>query len=124
MRDVGTGGVDGFDELDDGIRSIEPAYFKGEHGKGGHGAALSEPNLPSIVKYLTTGKLDEPPKEVLTEKSEMFSRISRVAEPVAFGGTATAVLLTGRWILQRPSPRRLAIATAALGVIWVVGRTL
>jgi hypothetical protein len=123
MRDIGTGGVDGFDEANDDW-CIEPAYFK-----GGHGAALSaEWNLPSIVEYLRTGKLVNPPvnppRESLLAKSIMFSFMSRVAEPVAFGGTVTAVLLTARWILQRPSPRRLAIATAVLGVIGVIGRTL
>ncbi|MCK9802261.1 alpha/beta hydrolase [Pseudomonas sp. MAFF 302030] len=55
FRDVGTGGVDGFDELDDSAIQAQTLWFKGDHGK-----PLQRPNQPKIVSYLLSPNMVNP----------------------------------------------------------------
>ena len=55
FRDVGTGGVDGFDELRDLPTQPQTLWFKGDHGK-----PLQRPNQPNIVNYVLASHIATP----------------------------------------------------------------
>lgn len=55
FRDVGTGGVDGFDELENSLPQAQTLWFKGDHGK-----PLQRPNQPKIVEYLLAPATTDP----------------------------------------------------------------
>jgi alpha-beta hydrolase superfamily lysophospholipase len=93
MRDVGTGGVDGF-RWEDPIKT-ETYYYK-----GGHGAALTPANLPRLAAYVMDGANNRP-KDLVREPSSRFSLLSRAAPYLA-------------WFLV------LALLAAATAAIWLV----
>lgn len=55
FRDVGTGGVDGFDELQDLPTQTQTLWFKGDHGK-----PLQRPNQSKIVNYVLSPHIATP----------------------------------------------------------------
>ncbi|HIK03474.1 MAG TPA: hypothetical protein IGS40_01975 [Trichormus sp. M33_DOE_039] len=75
MRDIGTGGFDGFLMGDDRLKELY--YFDGDHGK-----PLDESNHINIIEYILTGVISQP-KGLKTEaeiaKFRFVSRISPYA---------------------------------------------
>ncbi|NBF04294.1 alpha/beta fold hydrolase [Pseudomonas sp. Fl5BN2] len=55
FHDVGTGGVDGFDDLDGCAFSTQTRWFKGDHGK-----PLQRPNQPKIIDYVLAETTETP----------------------------------------------------------------
>jgi len=96
MRDVGTGGVEGF-QWEDPIKT-ERYYHR-----GGHGAALAKDNLPVLAAYVMDGTDPELPPG--PEPSGRFAMLSRAAPHLgrllalglAAGGTA--LVLLGPWAI-------------------------
>ncbi|WP_405958492.1 hypothetical protein [Streptomyces phaeochromogenes] len=76
MRDVGTGGVDGFYGYDDDAKT-EVFYHP-----GGHSAALTEANLPGLARYVLHGTVAPPPGGLLRGTSAGFGLLSRAAGPL------------------------------------------
>jgi hypothetical protein len=70
MRDIGTGGFEGF-EFDDAAKKEEFFWYN-----GGHGEPLNKANLPAIAEYAVTGGLVKPGR--LRDKVPWwFSLVSR-----------------------------------------------
>ena len=73
MKDIGTGGFDGFDFDDD--RTEEVYYYR-----GGHGEPLMQENQSGILAFTLDGDHSHPPKLLeSTQISSKFQLISRMA---------------------------------------------
>lgn len=73
MKDIGTGGFDGFNFDDD---RIEEVYYY----KGGHGKPLAKENQGSILAFTLDGNLSHPSNLLeITQISSKFQWISRMA---------------------------------------------
>ena len=72
-RDVGTGGVDGFDEG----RCREVFFYKGNHSR-----PLDRDNLGNLADYILTGKLTKP-SELVQEISPVLGIVARLAPALA-----------------------------------------
>lgn len=88
MRDIGTGGFDGF-QFDD-ERTQEFFYYE-----GGHSKPLEEGNLDNIIDYILTGKGAPPPGSLIPEKkvSSVFRLCSRLAPFIMKGLLALLALM-------------------------------
>jgi pimeloyl-ACP methyl ester carboxylesterase len=75
MRDVGTGGVDGFYTYSSSAKT-EVFYYP-----GGHSAALAPANLPHLVRYILNGTT-VPPPVLLRATTTGFGILSRAAGPL------------------------------------------
>jgi hypothetical protein len=76
MRDIGTGGVDGF--LWEDPRKTEVYYYR-----GGHGAALASDNLPRLASFVMDGTSTQP-DGLMQEPSGRFAMLSRAAPVFAW----------------------------------------
>ncbi|WP_330309834.1 MULTISPECIES: hypothetical protein [unclassified Streptomyces] len=76
MRDVGTGGVDGFYEYN-GNAKTEVFYYP-----GGHSAALTAANLSHLARYVLHGTVVPPSGGLLRGTSAAFGLLSRAAGPL------------------------------------------
>lgn len=116
MRDVGTGGVDGFLGFDDPVKT-EVAYHP-----GGHSAALHEANLRRIAAFVMDGDPGEP-DSLVREPSAGFAMLSRAAPWLARGvalaavAAAAAVTVAGPW---SPLANAAAVVGAAAAVLLAV----
>ncbi|MEW2556810.1 hypothetical protein AB0957_34460 [Streptomyces zhihengii] len=113
MRDIGTGGVVGFDN--DLAAKTEVYYHQ-----GGHGAALEAPNLRQITQCVLHGS-PERPSGLRRAPARSFALLSRLAAPlfILLGlGVLTGVVcfgLHGPW-----SPEvNLSVAIGALLAVLV-----
>lgn len=95
MRDIGTGGVDGFNDTD-------PAKTEVYYYRGGHSAALTAANLPHLASFVMDGQMTTP-TDLAQGPSKVFALMSRAAPAVtvlfllaALGGAA-AFVLNGPW---------------------------
>jgi hypothetical protein len=104
MRDVGTGGVDGF-RWEDPIK-IETYYYK-----GGHGAALTHDNLPRLAAFVMDGT-DSHPQDLVPEPSSGFSMLSRAAPHL--GRLLVLALLAGAITLVALGPWAVLVNAAVL----------
>jgi alpha-beta hydrolase superfamily lysophospholipase len=104
MRDVGTGGVDGF-RWEDPIKT-ETYYYK-----GGHGAALTHDNLPRLAAFVMDGANGQP-NDLVPEPSSGFSMLSRAAPHLA--RLLTVVLLAGAVALAAFGPWAVLVNAAVL----------
>ncbi|MCF2526276.1 alpha/beta hydrolase [Yinghuangia soli] len=111
MRDIGTGGVDGFN--DDPATKTEVYYHD-----GGHSAALEPQHLDGIAKYVLTGDT-KPPSGLVRTPAWAVSLLSRMAAPLflVLGAAAVSGLvclaLFGPWGL----PLNLLAALVAVPIV-------
>jgi hypothetical protein len=95
MRDVGTGGVDGF-------RWEDPAKTEVYYFDGGHGAALVEENLERLATYVMDGE-DDRPENLPREQRPQFALLSRSAPVIAWAlvlaliAAGAALVAFGPW---------------------------
>lgn len=104
MRDIGTGGVDGF--LWEDPRKTEVYYYS-----GGHGAALTSDNLPRLASFVMDGSNSQP-DGLMREPSGRFSILSRAAPVLAW--LAVAVLLAGAGAFIAAGPLAVLLNAAVL----------
>jgi pimeloyl-ACP methyl ester carboxylesterase len=110
MRDIGTGGYDGFVNMA-GPEKKEFLWYHGDHS-----APLDASNLDALAEYALTGTI-VPPKQLRAD-AKWFSIVSRaigLMSPIVAVPAVLAVLWIG-W-LAPPAVVLALIATAALGVI-------
>lgn len=97
MRDVGTGGVDGF-------RWEDPAKTEVYYFDGGHSAALAEENLERLATYVMDGEVTRP-DDLPMEQQPRFALFSRSAPVIAWAlvltliGAGVAFVALGPWVL-------------------------
>jgi len=107
MRDIGTGGFDGFSEFD--ARAIEWNYFP-----GGHGAPLSDDRLENVVEFVVTGQAQEPP-DLIDSPPSWLRPASRIA-PVAFPLLLLLIIALLAWAWFNQGLLLFAIILAVLVV--------
>ena len=122
MRDIGTGGFDGFYWDDE--RTQEVFYYK-----GGHGKPLEESNLDNIIEYILTGQGSPPPGSLIPQKkvSSVFRWCSRLAPFVMQGVLALLLLIIFLSITPHFNVWSLGVLTPPLLgclVAWVVLETV
>lgn len=111
MRDIGTGGVVGFD--DDLAVKTEVFYYP-----GGHGAALEAPNLHRIAQYVLHGASERPPG-LRRAPARTFSLLSRLAAPlfILLGlGALIGIVCFGLYGPWTPAINSLAAICALLAL--------
>ncbi|MCU1675787.1 MAG: hypothetical protein JWM93_545 [Frankiales bacterium] len=111
QRDVGTGGVDGFDDLDE--RAVEYAYVP-----GGHAAALDDPRLPGVAEFVMTGT-STAPTGLVGDLSSRFALIGRALQVLTLFVVIALLGLAGWWIKTGPIALHAAIVAAVAFVVWV-----
>ena len=84
MRDIGTGGVDGFTDTAAAKREIY--YYP-----GGHSAALTRENLPHLATFVMDGRLTGP-AALPNELPKGFGLLSRAAPALMIGLLALALI--------------------------------
>lgn len=96
MRDIGTGGVYGFNWEDPSKKEFYYYY-------GGHSAALAQDNLPRLAAFVMTGD-DQPPAGRIVERPKGgFSLLSRAAPVLSWlvvlgiAAAGVAFVLVGPW---------------------------
>ena len=110
MKDVGTGGFDGFRDIANDVR----------YHPGGHGAMLAQPNLDSILGFLVEGQL--PAAKALPRTSRMLP-ISRAVPYLAWlllAALAAAValaLVQGQFLLVGGIVLALLLVAIVLDII-------
>jgi pimeloyl-ACP methyl ester carboxylesterase len=112
MRDVGTGGFDGFP----GFQTAEAAYFP-----GGHGAALQGGNLDSIVRYALGGEFVKPPG--LLAAPGLFRTLSRSMPYLTFLAAFSILLWWLGWPLLQThaiGAVRLLVGLFVLAILYFV----
>lgn len=114
-RDIGTAGVDGFDQDLDGLHQHH--YLR-----GGHASALEPDRLPGIVAYLLAK--DNRAPACLAGRSYPFGFVSRLAPYLAFVGVVAGGAAAAKWIATDHTAERLATVGGALGAAWIVGHTV
>lgn len=112
MRDVGTGGFDGFP----GWQTYENAYFPGDHG-----AALVGDNVASMVRFALGGEFQKTPH--LPPEPGYYRAFSRSMPYLTF----LVALLCLVWWLAMPlwltgtiSAQRLLIGAGVLAVLYAI----
>jgi hypothetical protein len=115
MRDVGTGGVEGFYLYDDDAKT-EVYYYP-----GGHSAALTHDNLPRLARYVLEGALEKPPQLVRTP-SAGFGIVSRLAAPLFFVLALAILAVAGLFVVYGPWGPLLNLVTevGVLAVLFVL----
>jgi alpha-beta hydrolase superfamily lysophospholipase len=116
QRDVGTAGVDGFDDLDE--RSTEYSYVH-----GGHAAALSDAHLPGIADFVMTGA-SSAPVDLVASPSFAFQFVGRLLQVVTAVVALGVVALLGWWIAAGPVASHAVIVGGVAAVLWVLLRTV
>ena len=106
MRDVGTGGFDGFTSV--GPEKTEFFWYA-----GGHSRPLEESNLPALAKFAVTGTV-VPPSQI-GQNSNVFSAVSRAARLLSPLVVLAAV--GGLGFLLWSSFLTGAVVLGALGVV-------
>lgn len=92
MKDIGTGGFDGFDFDDDRIEEV--CYYQ-----GGHGKPLAKENQTSILAFILDGNRSHPPSLLQQEQvSGKFRWISRMAPYFAPLLLLLALCIVSLWI--------------------------
>jgi hypothetical protein len=120
MRDIGTGGFAGFDE-------VTATLFEHDHAfPGGHGAALTgDERLRQVAAFLRAGTLDTEP---LADPSKLLSLASRgagvFAKPFALGGLAYAVWWVATADTGAERVRRVVELAAGIFVVVLAGRAV
>ena len=115
MRDIGTGGVDGFLGFDDAAK-LEVAYYA-----GGHSAALGPDNLARIARFVMQG-VDQEPDGLARVQPTGFALLSRAAPwlgrlaAVGVVAAAAAFVAGGPWGVVTNA----LVAVAVAGVAFVV----
>lgn len=100
MRDIGTGGFDGF-QFDDN-RTEEVCYFQGSHGK-----PLADENQNSILSFIAEGDRTHPPNLLeINQISSRFRWCSRLAPYLTplLVVLVIALLLFGGWCVLHTCP--------------------
>ncbi|WP_346622094.1 hypothetical protein [Blastococcus montanus] len=112
MRDIGTAGVDGFDDRPARVVEQCGAY------RGGHGAALEPGVLPHVTAYLLDGRTDDEQDGASPYWFGLAGRLAgAMAAPLAVGGTVALA----RWMAPRGGRPRLVAAALAGGLAWAIG---
>ncbi|MGY1724732.1 esterase/lipase family protein [Blastococcus sp. SYSU DS0533] len=115
MRDVGTAGVDGFDDRPARVVEQPGAY------RGNHGAALQPDVLPHVSDFLVDGRRGPDPGGVSPYWFGLVGRLAGLlSAPMAVGG---AVLLA-RWARPWGGRSRVAAASVGVAVAWAIGRAV
>jgi alpha-beta hydrolase superfamily lysophospholipase len=114
MRDLGTGGYDGFDELSEGAK-LEVFWYR-----GGHSAPLASSNLPALAQFAIAGTVLRP--SGLCERVEWFALCSRalgvLGLPMAvLGFLSLALLFWWGWKLGLFAVAVIVIGITILDVI-------
>jgi len=97
MRDIGTGGVDGF-------RWEDPAKTEVYYFNGGHSAALGEENLERLAEYVMDGLVTKP-ESLPVEQEPKFALVCRAAPVLAWAlllalvGAGAAMVVLGPWAM-------------------------
>ncbi len=118
MRDIGTGGVDGFLWED-------PAKKEVYYYRGGHSAALTQANLPHLASFVMDGK-DEAPSGLLAGPTGTFSLMSRAAPAISWlvvlllAVAAVAFVLGGPWLAAVNAGVLLLVAFVVFTVLDIV----
>jgi pimeloyl-ACP methyl ester carboxylesterase len=89
MKDVGTGGYDGFKG---GFVEEQYRYHDGGHG----GMFMKRDNIKSIVHFVLKGSSEPKPEKL--PKHEAFNRLARIAP--YFGAIALFLIVVGPWVLH------------------------
>ncbi|MCZ2857809.1 esterase/lipase family protein [Blastococcus sp. VKM Ac-2987] len=113
MRDVGTAGVNGFDDRPALVVEQPGAY------RGGHGAALEPRVLPHVTAYLLDGSTDD---EQDGASPYWFGLVGRLAGATAAPLAVGCTVALARWVAPRGSRPRLAVAALGAGLAWAIGR--
>jgi pimeloyl-ACP methyl ester carboxylesterase len=92
MRDIGTGGVYGFNWED-------PSKKEFYYYDGGHSAALAQDNLPHLASFVMTGKDQPLSAPIVAQPTNAFSLLSRAA-PVLSWLIVLALAVAGLAFLQ------------------------
>ncbi len=114
MRDVGTAGVNGFD--DPGPKAV---LAKGSY-LGGHGRALEPCQIPGVATFLLTGASVDLP---VAEPNSVFLAISHFLEAAALPAAGVAVVATGRWLRGQPGGGRWRTVGVAGLASWLVAKS-
>jgi len=110
-RDVGTGGVDGFDEG----RCREVCFYKGNHGR-----PLDRDNLPALADYLMDGTY-VPPGGLVDDISPRLGVVARLAPAIGIVIICTLLLIIpGIWWVYKASGLPAAIGATLLVVLIAV----
>ncbi|AFZ24689.1 hypothetical protein Cylst_2476 [Cylindrospermum stagnale PCC 7417] len=114
MRDIGTGGFDGFLMGDNRLKEL--CYFNGDHGK-----PVEESNHNSIIQYILTGIISKPEglkSEAEISKFQFFSRFSPFASRLIIIGFIIVDLIL---IIYNFSVIKLAIILMThVLIFWVI----
>jgi pimeloyl-ACP methyl ester carboxylesterase len=110
-RDVGTGGVDGFDEG----RCREVFFYKGNHGR-----PLDRDNLPALADYLMNGTY-VPPGGLIDDISPTLGVVARLAPAIGIVIICTLLfIIPGIWWVYKASGVPAAIGATLLVVLIAV----
>lgn len=112
MRDVGTGGFEGFTRLN-GVNKSEYFWYK-----GGHSAPLATANLSSLATFAVTGSDVKPRSEDMCGGEGWFALISRALRLLA--PVLVAALLVGYVWLLWTNPLSAVISLAAFLAVIVL----
>jgi len=118
MRDIGTGGFDGFLMGDDRLKELY--YFNGNHGK-----PLEEGNHSHITQYILTGIISKP--EGLKSEAELSKRFvffSRFAPFFMRSIVGSFIVINLVWIFSDFSLLRLEVTLIINLVIFLMVRVL
>ena len=111
MKDVGTAGVDGFDQAGEEIEEIY--YYDGGHSEG-----LRRENLPRLVDDVLSGKSDFPLARRDTQPGKLLSRLSgSTIFGFAVAGALVATLGVTTWLLFRLLTEVLPWSPTSVGLL-------
>ncbi len=112
MRDIGTGGFEGFTRLN-GVKKSEYFWYK-----GGHSAPLASANLPSLADFAIAGNDMKPSATYLCLGSRWFALTSRALRRLA--PLFVVALLAGFGWLLWTNPFLAAVLLAGFLMVVVV----
>jgi hypothetical protein len=114
QTDVGTAGVDGFDDLDE--RAVEYSYLE-----GGHAAALDDGRLPAIASFVMTGT-SSAPGGLVPSPSRAFAFVGRLLQVVTLLAFVAGAYVVGRWIASGPVVAHALVTAGVAFVAWILLR--
>jgi pimeloyl-ACP methyl ester carboxylesterase len=118
MRDIGTGGFDGFLMGDDRLKELY--YFNGDHGK-----PLEESNHSHIIQYILTGRIFKPEGlKSEAEISKIFGFFSRSAPFITRLIVGSFIVINLICIFSNFSLIRLGVTLIIDLIIFLVVRVL
>ncbi len=118
LQDLGSAGHDGFS----GKKAKPGLLSQVRYVRGGHGAALVEPNWSAIARFVLKGDCGEIPSEIKAERQSPLVALPGSVAPLIWVGLLTLAVWIGYgiWTLDLAEWLRTLLFVAYLWGIWKV----